>query len=116
ALNELRDQAVASGDFHHHPVANLLPFAEPMGVWPERTREFWWEREWRHVGTLHLPPVGYLFLCPEDEIEQFAPRLEGEHVSEWNRRKRRFIDPRWGLERIIAHLAGMPKDYISPFG
>jgi len=115
ALNELRDAAVASGDFHNHPAANIFPFAEPMGTWPGRTREFWWEREWRHVGDFHLPNIGYFFLCPEDEIEDFVPRHEEEPNFEWNRRKRRFLDPRWGLERIIAHLGGVPKDDVTPF-
>jgi hypothetical protein len=115
AMNELRDQAIASGDFHNQPAAQIFPFVEPMGVWPERTREFWWEREWRHVGTFYLPPVGVLFLCPEDEIDDFVPRLEEETLGQWNRRKRNYLDPRWGLERIIAHLAGMPKSYVTPF-
>lgn len=115
ALDELREQATATGDFHHQPAARVLPFAEPMGAWASSIREFWWEREWRHVGTFHLPPDGCLFLCPEDEIDEFVPEHENEKPSEWNRRKRRFIDPRWGLERIIAHLAGMPKDDVTPF-
>lgn len=115
ALDKLRGQAVATGDFHHQPAARVLPFAEPMGAWRSCKREFWWEREWRHVGTLHFPSTGSLFLCPEDEIEEFVPRKDRERPSEWSRRKRRFIDPRWGLERIIAHLAGMPKDYVTPF-
>jgi hypothetical protein len=67
------------------------------------------------LGSFDLPPVGVIFLCPEDEIDVFVPEEPGEHVGEWNRRKRRFVDPRWGLERIIAHLAGMPKDYVTPF-
>jgi hypothetical protein len=114
ALNRLRDDAVASGDFHNHPAAQVFPFVEPMGVW-DRPREFWWEREWRHVGNFDLPGVGCFFLCPEDEIVDFVPQHEGEHVADWNRRKRRFLDPRWGLERIIAHLGGVPKHDVTPF-
>jgi hypothetical protein len=52
ALNELRDEAVGSGDFHAHPAARIFPFIEPMAVWPETTREWWWEREWRHSDPL----------------------------------------------------------------
>jgi hypothetical protein len=118
ALNELWDEAAESGDFHAHPASRLFPFIEGMGDWRTTSghrREFWWEREWRHVGDLHLPDLGTLFLCPEDEIDDFLPREDGESRAKWNRRKRRFIDPRWGLERIIAHLAGMPREYITPF-
>lgn len=108
--------ALETGDFHRQPEARVFPFIEQMGVWSEVSRkEFWWEREWRHVGRVHLDYLGCLFLCPEKEIEYFALREEGEPMHKWNRRKRRFIDPSWGLEWIIAHLAGMPKRYITPF-
>lgn len=118
ALNALRDEAIASGAFHQQPVARVLPFVEPMGTWTSTggtAREFWWEREWRKVGTLHIPPGSAIFLCPEDEIEEFVPRRADEATRDWNRRKRRFVDPRWGLERIIAHLAGMSKGDVTPF-
>lgn len=115
ALNELKAEAVASEDFHSHPAARIFPFAEPMGTWPDHMREFWWEREWRHVGDFSIPSLGSFFLCPEDEIDEFVPRGEEEPAHEWNRRRRRFIDPRWGLERIIAHLGAIPKDDVTPF-
>jgi hypothetical protein len=115
SLNELRKEAIETGDFHRQPAARLFPFIEPMGVWRDSRREFWWEREWRHVGTVHFPRWAAIFLCPEDEIEEFVPRTEREAERDWNRRKRRFVDPRWGLERIIAHLAGMSKEDVTPF-
>lgn len=64
--------------------------------------EWWWEREWRHVGDLVLPPHGVIWLCPEDEIDSL-------NVDQ------PVIDPRWGLEQIIAHLAKFPSEDVTPF-
>lgn len=114
AVDALKQAAVASGDFHNQPAARLLPFFEQMGTWPQGQKEFWWEREWRHIGDVALP-FGCLYLCPEDEFDEFVPRIDGEHISAWNRRKREYIDPRWGLEQIVAHLAAMPPEDVSPF-
>jgi hypothetical protein len=78
-----------------------------MGTWPQRQKEFWWEREWRHVGDLDLPNEyrGVLWLCPEGE-ELVGP--DGESLEPR-------IDPRWGLEQIIAHLAGFAVEDVTPF-
>lgn len=113
ALDQIKEWALESGDFHRQPEAEIFPFIEQMGVWPNRTKEFWWEREWRKVGHLHLPSKVF-YLCPEDEAEEIG-RWDEESDASWRRRRREFIDPRWGLERIIAHLAGLPLDYITPF-
>ena len=64
-------------------------------------KEFWWEREWRHVGDYYLVHH-FIGLCPEDEIKEFRALTDdqpGWIDIHW-------IDPRWGLEQIIAHLAG----------
>jgi hypothetical protein len=77
-----------------------MPFIEQMGTFPGGSRkEFWWEREWRRVGHYALPDR-VIGLCPESEIDDFR-RSTANRVTEYA-----FIDPRWGLERIIAHLAG----------
>jgi hypothetical protein len=115
AVDAIRDAAIATGDFHNTPAAKLLPFFEQMGTWPDSQKEFWWEREWRHVGDVLLPLVGCIFLCPENEIDDFVPAIAGEHVRARNVRRRAFIDPRWGLEQIIAHLAGIPAQDVTPF-
>ena len=95
--------------FSHHPSpAKLFPFIEQMGTWPNRTpKEFWWEREWRHAGNLTLPATGVIWLCPEDEIDAIDQRV-GRSLAPW-------IDPRWGLEEIVAHLAGFPLRDVTPF-
>lgn len=104
AIERLRDEAVAAGDFHQKPIAQLTPFIEQMGTWPTRDsqKEFWWEREWRHVGELGLSSGSMIWLCPEDEMGSLTV---GEPV----------IDPRWGLEQIIAHLAKFPLEDVTPF-
>lgn len=112
-LDQLRDWAVndaaASGrNFHDYSLARLFPFIEQMGTWTgHNPKEFWWEREWRHVGPLTLPATGVIWLCPEEEIEALNKRV-GRAMTPW-------IDPRWGLEAIIAHLAGFKPEDISPF-
>jgi hypothetical protein len=73
-------------------------------------KEFWWEREWRHVGDLHLPVGKVIWLCPEREIKKLKDH-DGDPVTD----REAVIDPRWGLEQIIAHLAGFTSQDITPF-
>jgi Putative abortive phage resistance protein AbiGi, antitoxin len=121
AISTLKREAVSSGDFHDQPIAKLLPFFEVMGTWPTtaRQKEFWWEREWRKRGHVFLPNMfrGCLILSPEDELDHFEALIK-PHLGEAERRRRRrqCIDPRWGLEQIVAHLAGIPDDQVTPFG
>jgi Putative abortive phage resistance protein AbiGi, antitoxin len=113
ALNRVRDAAIASG-FHDSPAAQLFPFIEPMGKYgPGKTREFWWEREWRHVRDMFCPVKDVaMYLCPEAEIPEFEALIA---QSALGYRPPPCIDPRWGLEQIIAHLAGLAPADISPF-
>jgi hypothetical protein len=106
ALDALRDEAISTGDFHNQPVATLTPFCEQMGTWPTvgGQKEFWWEREWRHAGNVYLPAGGVIWLCPEDEIPDLGV---GPNAA--------VIDPQWGLEQIIAHLAGFAPRDVTPF-
>jgi hypothetical protein len=111
-LDKLRGDAVAYANaegenFHEYSVAELFPFMEQMGTWANSRKEFWWEREWRHVGNLTLPHSALIWLCPESEIQQISERA-GYELTPW-------VDPRWGLEEIIAHLAGFPHSEVSPF-
>lgn len=59
------------------------------------------------MGDLQLPETGLIWLCPEGEIERVNERV-GRDLHPW-------IDPRWGLEEIVAHLAGFTADDVSPF-
>jgi hypothetical protein len=119
SLNALKDEAVEKGDFHHSPISHILPFIESMGDWRgfgegKTRKEFWWEREWRCQGSVLLPAYlhGCLVLCPADEIEDFENIL-AEGAPEGY--EGRCIDPRWGLEQIVARLAGIPDENVTPF-
>ena len=43
----------------------------------------------------------------EDEIDTISNRV-GRELDPW-------LDPRWGLEEIVAHLAGFPLRDVTPF-
>jgi hypothetical protein len=112
-LDYLRDEAVRNAqetgqNFHDYTFAKLFPFIEQMGTWSGRPpKEFWWEREWRHVGDVDVPATGVIWLCPEDEIDEVNQRV-GHDLHPW-------LDPRWGLEEIVAHLAGFSAADVTPF-
>lgn len=115
----LRDAAIATGDFHGQPIARLLPFFDWMGGPFPRTgkwKEFWWEREWRHLGIFELAPVWskIIWLCPEDEHGEFRERVRAATIA-GESASYAFIDPSWGLEEIIARLAGLPMSDVSVF-
>jgi hypothetical protein len=111
AIEALTEQAKKSGNFHEQPIARLTPLFEQMGTWPsvDSQKEFWWEREWRHVGDLHLdlPTPGVIWLCPEEEMQSIREAIGDPDLP--------VIDPRWGLEQIIAHLAGFSGAEVTPF-
>jgi hypothetical protein len=106
ALDGLRDIARDwPAGFAAHPASKILPFIEPMGSWPGGSRkEFWWEREWRHLGSfVFLPEDVALVLCPQEEIDEF------EALGPF-----RAVDPSWSLERMIAKLARLSTDRAGP--
>jgi hypothetical protein len=99
--------------------ARLAPFVEQMGNPSGTRKEFWWEREWRHVGDLFFQwwDIVTVF-APEADHDQFQADLAaakaalGHSVNmEWLH----FLDPRWGLERMIASLARVASGNIGPF-
>jgi abortive phage resistance protein AbiGi (putative antitoxin) len=107
-INNLVQGAISERGFDGSPIERIAPFVEQMGTRNEGDpsdyrKEFWWEREWRHRGDLLLPNR-LIVLCPEEEIEHFREIVDGD---EWSP-KAAYIDPRWGLEQIIARLAGFP--------
>jgi hypothetical protein len=95
--------------FGEDPIAQMAPFIEGMGTWDGRRKEFWWEREWRHKGHLgfRLREIAVI-LCPEHDMEAFQG-LAGPSPSQ-DHRQVPLLDPRWGLEHIIAALAGVPNE------
>lgn len=109
ALAGLLEEAVALGEegFARHHAAAIFPFAEQMGTWPSlgTQKEFWWEREWRHVGpfTFNSDELA-LILAPEKDHEELA-KVSGRPI----------IDAAWSLERMIAHLARISPEDVTPF-
>lgn len=66
----------------------------------------YYRREWRCIGNFSLP-TRYLVIAPEADHEQLK-----EHMLEWLPRpgKIKLIDAFWGLETMIARLAGYPPE------
>jgi len=120
AVWTLSQETVEAGAFHEQPIAKLLPFFDWMGgpFPPNRPtpKEFWWEREWRNVGDVGLDEVWskIIWLCPSDERKEWAERVR-QATPQGLEPSKAFIDPRWGLEEIVAHLIGLPPEDISVF-
>lgn len=117
AIDDVLAQLDTPARFNGSPLQRVFPFLEPMGTWPDRQREFWWEREWRHLGDLDFEFRDVaLWLCPEDQIENFEAQILGEPHAAGVQAPvyPRLIDPRWGLEQIIATLVGHGDD-VTPF-
>lgn len=115
-INELIKQTCErSRRFRRTRLSKICPYIEQMGSGMGARgygyrKEFWWEREWRHRGDFSFFMSDLVFcLCPESRIEEF------EEMTRRPARKIRFVDPKWSLERIIAHLAGC-RENLTPFG
>lgn len=112
-VDAILDRSLAGGKFTDPDVERLMPFIEQMGTCYNEQghlvyrKEFWWEREWRRSSGHFVLPMKFIGLCPADEIAAFEQIARGEGYDV------RFIDPRWGLEQIIARLAGFQADEIE---
>jgi hypothetical protein len=94
------------------PILQLAPFIDQMGNPSGTRKEFWWEREWRHVGHLQFAAT--------DLVVVFAPEHEHDSLRGSLARHRgyeaaipRFVDAQWGLERMIGTLVGVSD--LGPF-
>jgi len=96
-------------EFDEHPVAELAPFIDVMGTGTNTSsnqpyaREFWWEREWRHVKDLILPHE-LVVLCPESERRKFKKIVADHHYGRCP-----IIDPTWSGEKIERSLRRQAK-------
>ena len=74
---------------------------------PSGTRkEFWWEREWRHVGDLQFAKRDLVVVfAPEQEHSTLRGSLAAD--PDYEAVLLRLMDAQWGLERMIATLAGV---------
>lgn len=90
-------------------ILRLSPFIEQMGPTNAGTqKEFWWEREWRHVDDFTFS-LGSLMavLAPASEHSDVVHTIN-EHAGAGRRPP--VIDPRWSPERMIAALSGLTSD------
>lgn len=111
-VEKLVEQALTNPEsFSDSPISKLSPLMDVMGNWSSSTgnkKEFWWEREWRHLGDVKfsLDQVAVVF-CPAEEtetIQTYLDSLEGRRIPA--------VDARWGLEHIIATLAGVEASFF----
>ncbi|PTY03326.1 hypothetical protein DB346_05450 [Verrucomicrobia bacterium LW23] len=87
----------------------VFPYIEHMGDTTScggTRKEFWWEREWRHIGNFELPGK-IICLCPEADIPHFSKLLKSQ-CMEKSPLDGFCIDPKWSMERVIAKLANFP--------
>lgn len=115
-IDSLINSAVDNGTIEESDILKITPFIEQMGVGNKRfgssyKKEFWWEREWRHVGDFLLPN-NKIIICPEEEFEEFRSFIKEK--IDWYQTYS-LIDPSWGLEEIIARLAGFGKKDVELF-
>jgi hypothetical protein len=108
-INRLIQQAMGA-QFEESPISRITPFIEQMGSELEGDRpyrkEFWWEREWRHVGNFMFTDR-MIVLCPEGEFAEVKQIVDDNPLGV----DATFVDPHWGLEQIISRLAGYrPQD------
>ena len=108
-VNALVEEAVQSGSFRDHPIARIAPFIEQMGNQPGvYWKEFWWEREWRARETVSLDP-SVIIIAPEREHDEIRERFK-TYIYRPN-----LVDAEWGLEDVIARLAGFSSDQVGVF-
>lgn len=116
-LNRLVKKALDDDAFQGSEIASISPYIEQMGVGYkdgkfQYRKEFWWEREWRHVGDFNLPDT-YMVLCPVADMAEILALVGA--IPEERRPNVSLIDPCWSLERIIGKLAGFAEGDLGPF-
>lgn len=101
-------------------IFRVTPYIEQMGDWSTggttNRKEFWWEREWRHVGDFTFEPIHTVaVLAPAPVHDELRQVLVGTAL--WSSRPVPvpILDPDWGLERMIAVLSGVAQEDLGPF-
>jgi hypothetical protein len=119
-VNRMVEAAIQAANYDHD-IFKLTPYVEQMGPTKVGRKEFWWEREWRLAGRdlLFRASDVVAALAPANQHTLLAAELEvlrqQQSIAPNYFANLRFIDPRWGLERIIARLAGVPDNVAGPF-
>jgi hypothetical protein len=112
-MSQMRDAALAEcvatrTSLADHPVAQLLPFIEQMGPTRYFRKEFWWEREWRHVGHFDITDWANIVAVFAPHLEHRTIRTAMDSMAQPDYPRPPLLDPRWGLERMISALRGIP--------
>jgi len=117
-FNALRDDGLKRAQreqqsLARYPISQILPFLEQMGPTCVGRKEFWWEREWRHVGSLAF--------SWSDVVAVFAPTGEHGYLRDAMTQMGNggcppppFLDPNWGLERMVSALRGVSPSEAGP--
>jgi hypothetical protein len=85
-------------------IFRVTPFFEQMGNPAGVTKEFSWEREWRHVGDFVFAPRDVAaVIAPEAEHELWRDRI-ARFSSVWKHRGIPLLDPTWKIGRITDAL------------
>ncbi len=108
-LDGIIDKEILEKTFSTSDISKLTPFIEQMGTGPDYFKEYWWEREWRHLGDYTLQVKKFIIICPEKDFQEVS------EVSNALIKKTPFIDPTWSLEQIIGRLAGLKSEDVDPF-
>jgi len=108
-MNALIERAISEKNVLD-PVFTMTPFVEQFGLGAGNPKDFSWEREWR-VRNAFPVPTKYMLLCPEADHPEFQRILEqaGTNLSDVP-----MLDAAWGLETIIARLAGFKPEDVGP--
>jgi hypothetical protein len=92
-------------DYSNSPTAKIAPFVEAMGSGkrgfdqkPYR-KEFWWEREWRHVKDFALP-FEFVVLSPQADFARFDAILKGKGLT----KSCVCVDPAWNPTKLDAAI------------
>jgi hypothetical protein len=126
AVNTMVKEAIADATGHsgsvdvealkadpRFPLFRLTPFFEQMGPTNTSRKEFWWEREWRRSGDHRVRPRRIVaVLAPADDHDALRGDL-AKIDEKWAERP--LLDPRWGLERMIAAMSGIDDEDLGPF-
>lgn len=118
--NQINDLIAQSDGDSHNPIFKLTPFMETMGSGYSNNlneswkKEFWWEREWRHVGDFSFPPRVIVF-CPEDRMQIIRNRILGtDDVCDITCAGVQWVDLSWSLEELVGRSLGFSMSDLSP--
>ena len=108
SLNKLFDDVHDPGQ-RGSAMKNLMAMVSVMKHEGGQVAEWWWEREWRHVGHFRFKDDDLAFgLCPREQVEKMEAWAGKKGVGP--KGGLRFLAPDWTMEERISHLVGSAED------